>query len=86
MKGWGYDTIVKKDKEGVTLGRSNCRCGSTKFEKVDITPVGMVDKKFFTRCSKCGLVIAGSEDPSKKKNTSQCSILHIVRDALECDK
>jgi hypothetical protein len=77
---------MKKDKEGVTLGRSNCRCGSATFETVDITPFGMVDKKYFTRCSKCGLVIAGSKDLSERKSTSKCSILHIVHDALERDK
>ena len=68
------------------MGRSKCRCGSFVFETVDITPVGMVDRRFFTRCSKCGLVIAGSEDLSERKSTSKCSMLHIVRDALERDK
>jgi hypothetical protein len=52
------------------------------FEKVDITPVGMMDKKFFTRCPQCGLVISGSEHPTENKNTSKCSVLNFVRGAL----
>lgn len=68
------------------MGRSKCRCGNTTFETVDITPVGMVDKRFFTRCSKCGLVVVGSENLSERKSTSKCSVLHFVRNALERDK
>lgn len=77
---------MKRDKEGVTLGKSKCRCGSTTFETVDITPAGMADKKVFTRCSQCGLVITGSENPSERKSTSKCSILHFVRASLEREK
>jgi hypothetical protein len=78
---------MRKNKEGVKLGKSKCRCGNSIFETVDITPVGMVEKKTFTRCSKCGLVIVGSDNQSEKKNkTSKSSILRIVRDSLERDK
>ncbi|GMA98353.1 hypothetical protein [Pelosinus sp. IPA-1] len=61
------------------MSKSKCRCGSTIFETVDITPFGMEDKRFFTRCSKCGLVVVGSNDPSERKSDSKCSILHFVR-------
>jgi hypothetical protein len=61
----------------VNLGKSECRCGSTTFETVDITPVGVVDKRYFTRCSKCGLVVVGSVDKSERKSTSRYSILHF---------
>jgi len=74
---------MKKNKEGGKLGKNKCYCGSTMFEKVDITPVGMMDKKYFTRCPQCGLVISGSEHPTENKNTSKCSVLHFVRGALE---
>lgn len=78
---------MKKDKEGVTLGKSKCRCGSTAFETVNITPVGIVDKREFTRCSICGLVIIGFQDDlSEKKSKSKTSLLHLVRNALERDK
>lgn len=68
------------------MGESKCRCGNTTFETVDVTPVGVVDRKEFTRCSKCGLVVTGSDDQFKRKSTSKCSILRIVHDALERDK
>lgn len=62
------------------MGKSKCRCGNTAFETVDITPVGMVDKRFFTRCSKCGLVIVGSDEQSERKSASKCSRLYVLRD------
>jgi hypothetical protein len=62
------------------LGKSKCRCGNSIFETVDITPVGMVEKRFFTRCSKCGFVIVGSDEQSERKSASKCSILHVLRD------
>lgn len=34
-----------------------CSCGSNCFEDVDVTPVGINEKRYFTRCTKCGLVV-----------------------------
>ena len=52
--------------------RNKCSCGSNQFEDVDITPVGVTDKRYFTRCKQCGLVVAVYGCDRKKKC---CSIL-----------
>jgi len=61
------------------MSRSKCRCGSTIFETVDITPFGMAEKRFFTRCCKCGFVVVGYNEPSEEESVTKCSILHIFR-------
>lgn len=68
------------------MGKNKCYCGSTLFEKVDITPVGMIEKKFFTRCTQCGLVISGSKYPTEHRKISKCSVLNFVRGAIENPK
>lgn len=37
---------------------NKCPCGSKYFEDVDVTPVGASNRRYFTRCKRCGLVIA----------------------------
>lgn len=37
---------------------NKCSCGSKYFEDVDVTPVGASNRRYFTRCKQCGLVIA----------------------------
>jgi hypothetical protein len=39
------------------VGRK-CVCGNKCFENVDVTPSGAKDKRYFTRCKQCGLVIS----------------------------
>lgn len=58
-----------------------CCCGSTHFENIDVTPVGNIQKRYFTRCTKCGLVIAtyGCESHVEGSN-SNC--LRTVRRIL----
>lgn len=63
------------------MGKSRCRCGGNKYETVDITPVGLADKRCFTRCSRCGLVVAVSNCQSPVKETSPQSFLHLFRSA-----
>lgn len=37
--------------------KNKCRCGSLVFENVDITSANSSEKRYFTRCRKCGLVV-----------------------------
>ncbi len=39
------------------MGKKRCKCGSSRFEQVDVTPVGCSEEQYFIRCSKCGLVV-----------------------------
>lgn len=64
------------------MGNRKCCCGSTAFEQVDITPVGVPEKIFFTRCTQCGLVIIGSNQYTENKCTSRQTVLHLVREVL----
>lgn len=38
--------------------QKKCSCGSHSFEDVDVTPGGYREKRYFTRCKRCGLVVA----------------------------
>lgn len=40
--------------------KEHCKCGSTRFEKVDVTPSGCTEQQYFVRCRKCGLVTFSS--------------------------
>ncbi|SDD39556.1 hypothetical protein SPACI_028340 [Sporomusa acidovorans DSM 3132] len=40
------------------MALNRCSCGSKFFENVDVTPAGVKEKRYFTRCKQCGLVIA----------------------------
>lgn len=62
------------------MGKKRCKCGYTRFEKVDITPVGCNDPQHFVRCGKCGLVVYSSThiQPTSsylQKVLTKCSIL-----------
>ena len=37
--------------------KNKCQCGGSAFENVDITSAGSPQKRYFTRCRKCGLVV-----------------------------
>jgi len=45
---------------------NKCSCGSKHFEDVDVTPVGASNRRYFTRCKQCGLVIAVYGDDQKE--------------------
>lgn len=38
--------------------QKKCSCGSQYFEDIDVTPGGYQEKRYFTRCKQCGLVVA----------------------------
>lgn len=57
--------------------RSKCSCGSSQFEDVDVTPVGVQDRRYFTRCKHCGLVIDVHGCAPKKKTWPILSIFSI---------
>lgn len=40
------------------LTENECLCGSKCFEDIDVTPEGIEQRRYFTRCVKCGLVIS----------------------------
>ncbi|MDU4960492.1 MAG: hypothetical protein E6X17_07500 [Sporomusaceae bacterium] len=42
-------------------------CSSVSFEKVDITPAGCSENRFFVRCRQCGLVSYSSTAVSQSK-------------------
>lgn len=54
---------------------NKCSCGSKHFEDVDITPVGVSNKRYFTRCKQCGLVIAVYGGDQKETYSDQESNL-----------
>ncbi|MBP2664484.1 MAG: hypothetical protein H6Q71_2432 [Firmicutes bacterium] len=40
------------------MTEKNCSCGSKVFENINVTPDGIKQERYFTRCVQCGLVIA----------------------------
>lgn len=40
------------------MTKNRCCCKNKHFENVDVTSSGSTQKKYFTRCTKCGLVVA----------------------------
>lgn len=40
------------------MNNNKCCCENRIFENVDITPAGSPQRKYFTRCTNCGLVVA----------------------------
>ncbi len=43
------------------MRKRRCRCGSSRFERVDMTAAGASRTRYFIRCSKCGLVVFVSD-------------------------
>lgn len=60
------------------MGKKKCRCGGKLFETIDITPCGMTEKQYFTRCVKCGLVVAAPRADTQGTDSPK-SIRHFFR-------
>ncbi|MBP2630764.1 MAG: hypothetical protein H6Q70_1392 [Firmicutes bacterium] len=56
--------MFKRKGENIVINK--CSCGSKHFEDVDVTPVGASNRRYFTRCKQCGLVIAVFGDDQKE--------------------
>lgn len=52
-----------------------CNCGTEFLENIDITPVRSNNRILFTRCSKCGLVVATHGYLQKTRNQTLLNIL-----------
>lgn len=41
----------------------SCLCGCSRLEEIDMTPAGELERQYFVRCSKCGLVLFSTSRP-----------------------
>ena len=58
---------------------NRCSCGSKYFEDIDVTPVGITKKRYFTRCKICGLIVAVHGGGPKKKYYAMLLRLPFVK-------
>jgi len=66
-----------------TLAVGKCSCGSKQYEEVDITPAGVQEKRSFTRCKRCGLVVAGQGNWPEEEETGLVSHwARVLRDGM----
>lgn len=61
---------------------AKCRCGGQSFEDIDITPPGVSEKRYFTRCQACGLVVYASAVAAEQAVSHKTSFLRRLSKSI----